>query len=189
MTLRRWTILAILIAAVTFGGAVELPRLFVAFQPMTVALSIMVAGVLVRLNRGMPTLDWKSLEPEGRRKLTSQIVILSKEYLSILGINAGLAIVLVAFLVIGKPAVMTWPDIVSRVVSGLIGGATALAIARMGYVVWRDYDIVKLQKLLIDASGDKEFQEKQDEAAAEKVEHMKSASLRRVEPPSLKDWH
>jgi hypothetical protein len=43
--------------ATLFALGVPLLRLFDAFQPMVVALSIMVAAVFVRLNRGMPALE------------------------------------------------------------------------------------------------------------------------------------
>ena len=56
----RWlTIIPVSGLAALFGWGVPLVRLFDAFQPMIVALSIMIAAIFVRLNRGMPTLEWK----------------------------------------------------------------------------------------------------------------------------------
>jgi hypothetical protein len=56
------TIVWVLGLATLFAWNVPLLRLFDAFQPMVVALSIMVAAVFVRLNRGRPALEWKSLD-------------------------------------------------------------------------------------------------------------------------------
>ena len=44
-----------------FSWAIPLERLFGAFQPLMIALSIMVAALFIRLNRGMPTLEWLTL--------------------------------------------------------------------------------------------------------------------------------
>ncbi|MBA4174542.1 MAG: hypothetical protein C0511_18290, partial [Hyphomicrobium sp.] len=71
---RVLTAVVTLLVAGLFAWAVPLVRLFGAVQPLIVALSIMVAAVFVRLNRGMPTLEWKSLEPEKRKELTTSIV-------------------------------------------------------------------------------------------------------------------
>ena len=57
------TILLTAAFTVLFGWVVPLVHLFDAFQAMTVAFSIIIAAVFVRLNRGMPSLEWKSLEP------------------------------------------------------------------------------------------------------------------------------
>ena len=84
---RTLTIAVTLLAAGLFAWAVPLVRLFGAFQPLIVALSIMVAAVFVRLNRGMPTLEWKSLDPVKRKDLTASIVRVTTEYGWIIGIN------------------------------------------------------------------------------------------------------
>ena len=57
---RTLTIGLVVLATVVFGWEIPLMRLFAALQPLTLVLSIMIAAILVRLNRGMPTLDWKS---------------------------------------------------------------------------------------------------------------------------------
>ena len=56
-------------------------------QPLIVAISIMAAALLVRLNRGMPTLDWKSLETAERKILTERVVELSREYMFVLALQ------------------------------------------------------------------------------------------------------
>jgi hypothetical protein len=186
----RWlTIFAVAIGAGLFGWAVPILRLFDAFQPMITALSIMVAAVFVRLNRGMPTLEWKSVDPEERKQLTSRIVALSKEYGSIIAINAAVLIGLVTLLVVGKTEVAAhWPLWVQRLAAGAIGGTGALCIARMAYVIWRDIDVVTLQKRLIDGTATRESTEIETKSADDKVAMIRAAGLRKVEVPSPKAW-
>lgn len=189
MTWRAVTIAAALVVALGFGAWVELPRLFDAFQPMIVATSIMVAGILVRLNRGMPTLDWKGLELDERKRLTEAVVGLNQEYLSILAANAIFGAGLVGLTVTSKPVILTtWSVGTMMIVSGMIGALLAICICRVAYMVWRDVDIVKLQKTLIDAAGERERQKEQEELAKKKVEASKGANLRRIEPTPIRDW-
>lgn len=189
MTLRLATIGTILICAGLFAGLVPPARLFAAVQPLLVAASIMAAAILVRLNRAMPTLDWKSLEPAGRRQLTQRVVDLNKEYLSILAVQALLASALISLVVAGDTAVCQATDVIARLISGGVGGLLGLAVFRMGYVAWRDYDIVKLQKHLIDAAGDKDFEEAQNKAASEVVATIKTSELQRYEQKKPSDWN
>jgi hypothetical protein len=177
---QRLTIYSVGLAAALFSLVVPLGRLFDAFQPMIVAGSIVVAAILVRLNRGMPTLDWKSLEANERSKLTQGIVDLTVEYLVILGANATLLITLVSLTVVGKVTVAGWPQIFQTIGSAVIGALAVLCVARMTYVVWRDLDIVRLQKRLIDASGIKDQNEAQAKIAAQKIADIRGASLRKT---------
>lgn len=185
---RALTIIATVAAAGLFGLAVPLERLFGAFQPLMVALSIMVAAVFIRLNRGMPTLEWKSLEPTDRKGLTAAIVRLSKEYGWIIAIIAVTLVAIVSLSVIGSETAATWNVWVRRIVSGALGGALGLCSARMSYVVWRDIDIVRLQKRLIDGVADKEEGDRQAALADEKVMEFKSANVRRIPVEKPKAW-
>src|SRR4051812_26590039 len=138
----RWLTLLLMIGA----GAIAwwlfpLRNLFAAFQPLTVALSIMVAGILVRLNRGMPTIDWKSLEPDERKRITSAVRDLTREYLNILAANALLAAGFIALTAIGQSQTCAWPEVSQRLASSALAAVGALCAIRMTYVVWRDYDI------------------------------------------------
>jgi hypothetical protein len=183
------TIGAVFLLALLFGWAVPLARLFDAFQPLIVALSIMGAAILVRLNRGMPTLDWKSLDSGQRGRLTAKIVELTLEYVVILAANAILLIGLVSLTVIGKADIAArWLPITERLVSAGIGGLIALCLARMTYVVWRDYDVVRLQKAVIDAASLKEDQELQTKASVEKVTAMRGAGLRKQGSVEVRSW-
>ena len=185
---RTLTIIATLAAAGLFGWAVPLERLFGAFQPLMVALSIMVAAVFIRLNRGMPALEWKSLEPDDRKGLTAAIVRLSKEYGWIIAIIAMTLIAIVSLSVVGSTEAAGWNVWLRRIVSGSLGGALGLCSARMAYVVWRDIDIVGLQKRLIDGVADKEEGEQQAALADEKVTQLKSANVRPVPIDKPKAW-
>jgi hypothetical protein len=186
----RFVTLGIVIATASlFAWAVPFVRLFDGFQPIITALSIMVAAVFVRLNRGMPTLEWKSADPVERRQLTSRIVSISVEYGWIIAINATLLLGLVTLAVIGKADVtQAWPNWAQRLGAGIIGGWGALCISRMAYVVWRDIDVVRLQKRLIDNSGVREEAGQQAAIADEKVTSIRAAGVRKVDIPPPQGW-
>lgn len=185
---RAITIVVTLVAAGLFAWAVPLVRLFGAFQPLIVALSIMVAAVFVRLNRGMPTLEWKSLDPDKRKDLTASIVSVTTEYGWIIGINAAALVGLVTLSAIGAEDVALWSETVRRVTAGVVGGLVTLCAARMAYVVWRDIDIVRLQKRLIDGAASKESDERELALADEKVARIRGANVRPVEVKPPKAW-
>jgi nicotinamide riboside transporter PnuC len=156
---------------------------------MITALSIMVAAVFVRLNRGMPTLEWKSVDPQQRKELTSQVVALSKEYGWIIAINAVVLLGLVVLSVVGKAEVAEcWPLWMQRLTATAIGGAGALCVARMTYVVWRDIDVVRLQKQLIDGTASRELTEHQGKLADDKVTSIRAAGVRKIEVPPPRSW-
>ncbi len=62
------TLLGVLLGGVTCTYFVPLAYALEASQPLSVAATIILAAVFVRLNRGMPTLDWKSVDPKERPK-------------------------------------------------------------------------------------------------------------------------
>lgn len=185
---RATTIAVTVLTAGLFAWAVPLARLFGAFQPLIVALSIMVAAVFVRLNRGMPTLEWKSLDPDKRKDLTASIVGVTTEYGWIIGINAIALTGLVSLSVIGTNDAALWPEAARRVVAGAVGGLVALCASRMAYVVWRDIDIVRLQKRLIDEAASRESDERERALAGEKLASIRSTSVRPVEVKPPKAW-
>jgi hypothetical protein len=186
---RAATIATVLILAAAFAWVVPIARLFAAFQPLIVALSIIVAALLVRLNRGMPTLDWKGLEPTGRGKLTTKIVELAREYAVIVAVSSILLVLLVSLTVVGeKQLTQTWLEVTQRVVAGVIGGLLGFSLSRMAYVVWRDYDVVKLQKTLIDNASAREEQDNQTLAAEDRISRIRAAGLRQVGAAGPKTW-
>ena len=185
---KKTTIVVTILATGLFAWGVPLTRLFGAFQPLIVALSIMVAAVFVRLNRGMPTLEWKSLDPDKRKELTASIVSVTTEYGWIIGINAVALAGLVTLSVVGTTDAALWPEAVRRAVAGTVGGLVTLCAARMAYVVWRDIDIVRLQKRLIDGAATRESDERERAVADDKVSNIRAANLRAVEVKSPKAW-
>lgn len=182
------TIAAVVISTLLFGWAVPLARLYDAFQPMIVALSIMVAAVFVRLNRGMPSLEWKSTDPERRANLTQKLYELSIEYGLIIAVNFVTLAGLVVLSVIGKDVAGTWAPWVQRIAAGGVGFMFALSAARLAYVVWRDIDIVRLQKELIDKAASTESAQAESQSADEKVTAMRAAGLRKIDTPRPKAW-
>jgi len=176
------TIVVTLAIGLAFSQALSLQVIFAAFQPMTVVLSIMVAAILVRLNRGMPNLDWTAIDPPDRMRLTSGILELTREYVGIIVTNMILLVVLISLTTFGKEAFPAWPIWLSRTASGVVGGLAVLSLVRMTYVVWRDFDIVKLQKELIDKAAQREQQTRDNVLANETIAVMRAAGVRKIEP-------
>lgn len=185
---RTIAIAVTVLAAGLFAWAVPLARLFDAFTPLITALSIMVAAVFVRLNRGMPTLEWKSLDPGERQGLTAAILRVTTEYGWIIGIIAIVLGGLVTLTVIGSADAVLWPVWGRRAASGAVGGLVSLCAARMGYVVWRDIDIVRLQKRIIDGAASREESEQQGKLAEGKVADIRAANVRAVAVQTPKAW-
>ena len=179
--IRPLTIVVVFGLGCLVGWAVPLSRLFDAFQPLIVALSIMIAALFVRLNRGMPTLEWSSLDPAKRTELTTRIVELSREYGLIVAINAITLSCLLTLIVVSKDDIrVNWPMWAQQITAGVIAALVALGVMRMAYVVWRDYDIVILQKYLIDQSAARNLAEAENKKAAEKISEIRSSGLRKI---------
>lgn len=186
---RAVTVATMFLLAVTLFLTVPVTRLFAAFPSLIVALSIMVAALLVRLNRGMPTLEWKGMDPAGRSDLTAKIVEITREYVVIFSVNGLLLAALVSLTVLGdKQIAATWMDLTQRGASAAIGALLGLSFSRMGYVVWRDYDVVKLQKSLIDRAAASEERDGQALAADDKIAVIRGAGLRNVASADPKPW-
>ncbi len=163
------------------------------------ALSIMAAAVLVRLNRTMPTIDWKILDRPSRERLTGEVLALAEEYLWFLAVIGALILGLLTLLVIGRREIfgvasgspdtqLAWYWWWRRVDSGLLGATGAFVSARMSYLVWRDLDIVRLQKHVIDLGAAQAHQAEQEKLAVEKRANMVRANLRSGPNPAPKTW-
>jgi hypothetical protein len=183
--LRFLTISALLAGAAVFGSLLTFAQFLRILQPLIVALSIMAAALLVRLNRGMPTLDWKSLDINDRKILTQKIVELTREYMIVLSAHAVTLIVLLV-LATKEPTALSSPT--QKGIMALAGALVALCGARMAYIVWRDYDIVRLQKKLIDDSADREAVDKASQDALSKVASIRASGLRSGPKPEVSDW-
>lgn len=166
---------------------VELTGLSLTISQLTSALSIFIAAVLVRLARGMPTLDWKSVPLKSRKHLTGQLLSVSREYAGLLGI---LLVLLVSVVLVGaaSPWILVQEEWLQRGVSAAMGFMVALSILRFGYVVWRDLDIVSLQKAVIDGMAAQEEAQEKSSIAATKLENMRGANLSGGEQPKVETW-
>jgi MFS family permease len=181
------TIVAMLVGGAVFWRWLSLDDFLKIVQPFIVALSIMAAGLLVRLNRGMPTLDWKSLEATDRKLLTGKIVELTREYLFVLAVQAvTLTAMLVLDVVASDPKRIPTPWQQPALAVG--GALLALCVARMAYIVWRDHDIVKLQKKLIDDAADRDALKQSQEEALSTVAAIRAAGLQPGPKPEVSAW-
>lgn len=185
--MRILTFIVVILVAAIFWAVVPILRLFDAFQPMVVVFSVIIAAVFVRLNRGMPSLEWKSLEREKRKILTAKIVNLSKEYVAIVSINGISLIVLITIIVIGKDAICNISPSFQKIISAGVGALFSLCVMRMSYIVWRDCDIMELQKYLIDNVSDGEHRELEIKSAYRKLEEMKSSGLKNQSRPDVSE--
>lgn len=143
-------------AALVFWHWVPATYLLVVLPSLVPALSILLAAVFVRLNRGLPAIDWKSLSTEQRHRLTSDFLALSREYAGVLALGTIILVGVIALGGLSNAVVEKVPALWLRRSSALAGASLALLIARMAYVVWRDIDIVRLQTTVIDAMMVKE---------------------------------
>jgi hypothetical protein len=169
------TIVLMVLGAFGFGTFVSVDRLADSLQPMITAASIMAAAVLVRLNRGMPSLDWKSIAPSKRQDITAGIVAITREYAVIIAALSVLLFLALGLLITGKATLITLEPRSAKTLVMIFGALAGLCIGRMGYVVWRDYDIVRLQKVIVDDAAVKEQTAENAAAAASKIDVMKEA--------------
>jgi hypothetical protein len=175
----------VILPSALFAGALSLSQVIAALQPLIIAISIMAAALLVRLNRGMPTLEWKSLDSRERKILTQKIVEVAREYLTVLSIQAVTLAALVGVLMEKDSTVIaTW----ERYLLAALGALVGLCVARMAHIVWRDYDIVRLQKKLIDDSADRETVDRASEEALSKVANIRASGLRAVPRTEALPW-
>jgi hypothetical protein len=127
----------------------------------------------------MPNLEWKAILPTDRSRLSTAILDLTREYVGMIAANSVLLISIVILTAVGKDALGAWPLWITRSISAFIAGLSTLAVSRITYVVWRDYDIVKLQKELIDAAAKREANGAEAEIAERKIQEMRATSLSR----------
>ncbi|MEI6640384.1 MAG: hypothetical protein WCL10_00005 [Novosphingobium sp.] len=150
MNLRLFTVVSVVGCAALAGWLVPIDEWVAVAKSVMTVLAILAAAILVRLNRGMPTIDWSKVKAEDRVKLVSEIQKLAREY-GVTLLFVGSALVL--FLILDRSGassplgafIATKPHAVSVVISAAAGAISAFALIRIGYVVWRDIDIVDLQ--------------------------------------------
>lgn len=176
-----------LAVALLIAWQVNIARLFQTFQPIIVCLSIMAAAIFVRLNRGMPSLEWKSLTTQQRKQVTSAVLKLSKDYVIGLIVTATNIIIIIILTAIGKYDALKFEKYYQLGIVFIFSISLILSIIWMGYVIWRDYDIVRLQKRIIDDASDREESESQSVEASKKTAAMKS-SMVNVDSATIRPW-
>jgi hypothetical protein len=123
-------------------------------QAFLVSLSVIAAGVLVRLARGLPFTNVDHYEVEEIRDLTKAVDQICRS------LRALIFVVLLAmvFLVLAKPVVeaaklaqITAPygDRIVQIFSGLLGFLIGYIFMRMVQVIQGDYDLTKLQSKFV----------------------------------------
>lgn len=172
-----------LIAAALLPISVLKPGL----QLIGTALSIQIAAVFVRLNRGMPTVTWNRLEQEESERLTQAFVDLTREYIAIITAN-GINLIFALGLIMADQHLTELTVWGGRLLVGLFVIIFAFNVMRIGYVIWRDYDIVKLQKAILDLSLRREAANAARKEAETIIANIGSAGLtgNKTSPP--KSW-
>ena len=145
------------------------------------ALAIIGAAVFVRLNRGMPALDWKSIDPKRRKDVTNSIYRVSREYAGLLVVIGFLLLLFILLSALGPQGVCELAGPFKRALAGLAGFLACFVVLRTGYVIWRDLDIVKLQKHVIDEAATKEISEAAEAEAKRRLDAMNAG--RHPQPP------
>ena len=186
--MRRCSIICFLIGGLVSGFFLPISRVWEAASPLISILSILTAAIMVRLNRGMPALDWKALVAADRQKVTGAVVTLTREYLAITAILITTLVAIVSLVVIGKDDVKTLSLLNGELFSGLVGSLMGLSISRLAYVLWRDYDIVVLQKLVLDRASERDRIANEFEQAAKKADDIKVSDLRAGFSAEVKKW-
>jgi hypothetical protein len=176
-----------ILIAIAVALLVDVARLFQILQPIVVCLSIMAAAIFVRLNRGFPTLEWKSLKPHQRKELTLAVLLLAKDYVLGLVLTFTSIVLLVLISAVGAKDAATLGEMWQWKFLFLFTLSLCLSVTWMGYLVWRDYDIVRLQKTIIDDAADRELAEINQQEAEKKKSAMKAAAVSAL-PVSTTEW-
>lgn len=165
MSLRIATIFLVLAAAVFSGWLVPASEWAATAKSILTVLAIFAAAILVRLNRGMPTIDWSKVDPEDRSHLVGAIKRLAREYgVTLIVVGVTLALFLVLDRTGGETPLgkllASAPGYVPSIISAVSGGIISFVLIRIAYVIWRDIDIVDLQAGVISQAANAEKRER-----------------------------
>jgi hypothetical protein len=138
--------------------------------------AVIAAGILVRLNRGVPSLDWKAVEKDAVEGLLARLEQTAKVYIAIIGLTLLSIIVLLGIVYVNALTSDSKYQLL-MVLSTIFGILLGLVIGRMAYVVWLDLDIVRLQAVVIRSAVNAEDVKKQGETATEKLAAIGAARL------------
>lgn len=183
--LRIALLLVTALSAAAFYVAVPIGFVIQASQQTSICLSIMIAAVFVRLNRGMPTIDWKALSRNEKERLTAMVEAIAKEYAGIAAICGITLIGIITLSAIASHIPATSVEPIGHWISGFFGGAMTLCISRFGYVIWRDVDIVTLQRTVIMAADQRERDAKKAQDIADGMKASATARIPHRAPSAL----
>lgn len=151
----RWqTLIFPVLAGCLAAGFVSVSFWDLSKQAFLVSLSVIAAGVLVRLARGLPFTNVDHYEVEEIRELTKAVdqIIRSLRALIVVVLIAMVFLVLAKSVVdIAKVAQFTMPycERIEEFVSGLLGFLIGYIFMRMVQVIQGDYDLTKLQSKFV----------------------------------------
>ena len=137
---------------------------------------IIGAAVLVRLNRGVPSVDWKSVDVDATKRLLNRLEDVARVYILIVAATLLSVVTLLVILYIDKTSLTNKGSYIS-ILSAVFGGIFGLIVSRMTFVVWLDYDIVRLQKAVILSAAEAEERQKQGKVADDKLQSMNNARI------------
>jgi hypothetical protein len=171
MNLRLITIAFVGVSATFSFWLVPVSEWAATAKSILTVLAIFAAAILVRLNRGMPTIDWSKVDPDDRSALVTDIKKLAREY-GVTLIFIGVA--LTAFLFLDRingvtplsRRVLAAPEYVAQIISAMSGAISSFVLVRIAYIVWRDIDIVDLQAGVISQAANAEKIERHNSIAA-----------------------
>lgn len=132
---------------------------------------IIAAAVLVRLNRGVPSLDWKAVQFQAVERLLERLEDIAKSYIAVVIINA-ISIAILLFIQFYHNPQYPYSANIIMTLSTIFGALLGLLLGRMAHVVWLDLDIVRLQKAVILSAAESENKKIQIANAAEKMSKM-----------------
>ena len=140
--------------------------------------AIIAAAVLVRLNRGVPSLDWKAVDVEAAERLLRRLEEVAKVYIALIAMTLISITILLAVIYLNTQAFSYKRDIMVAL-SASFGTILGLVLGRMAYVVWLYLDIVRLQSAVIVSAARAEEAKKQEKVASEKLATIEATRLPR----------
>lgn len=150
MNLRLFTTMSMTGCASLAGWLIPIDEWAAVAKSMMTVLAIFAAAILVRLNRGMPTIDWSKVKAKDRAKLVADIQKLAREYgVTLLFVGGAL----VFFMILDRSGASSpLGGMIAKkshslpvAISAVAGAVISFVLIRIAYVVWRDIDIVDLQ--------------------------------------------
>lgn len=138
--------------------------------------AIIAAAVLVRLNRGVPSLDWKSVDVDPVKNLLDRLEEVAKVYIVVVATTLISILMIISVLYLDQLE-FKYKSLAINITSSAFGALLGLLISRMTYVVWLDYDIVRLQRAVILSAAESDEAKKQAKIAEEKLKSITGARV------------